>query len=130
MSAESRLTVPRVGIQYEIASSGLPGLRQPQLQTFDHNNGFAGDEWIADVVPKDAHRVTALRLGEDTISAVQRIDLSHGVEAALAELKEKATARMARLAIARERIEEIPEDRRRNPGVVDRALQDLVIHRY
>ena len=58
------ITLPACGIVVEVDTSNL-AVRPPKItKTLQgvYNNGFQGDEWIADTVPKEAYRVTKLML--------------------------------------------------------------------
>jgi hypothetical protein len=63
-SIVQRVTLPQCGLVVRVNTDGLP-IRKPviipKLQGH-YNNGFEGDEWIADQVPPENYRLVALIL--------------------------------------------------------------------
>ncbi len=56
--------LPRCGVTVEVDTNGLD-IRPPKISSQMqpvYNNGFAGDEWIADQVPRSNYRVKSLSL--------------------------------------------------------------------
>ena len=55
----TRVELPLVGIVYEIDTTNLD-IRQPWMTEQLHgvaNNGFAGNEWVADSIPKSNYKI-------------------------------------------------------------------------
>ena len=73
-----RIGIPSVAIIYQINTDGLD-IRRPfilkHLKDL-YNNGFQGNEWIADVVPASNYTVYRVRIGEDILHDAEDIDLS------------------------------------------------------
>jgi len=124
-SSQSRVEIPRVGVTHQIDTNGL-AVRKPfitgGLQGV-YNNGFEGDEWIADRVPAGNHRVTKLRVGQDMLHPAQDFDIrDQQTTEVLDAVRAEIARRVARLQLAAQVIEEIPGNRRHFPGTVERVL--------
>lgn len=69
--------VPPVGILYEINTEGME-VRQPWISdtlSSVYNNGFAGDEWIADRIPAENYQLARLQIGPDFLHDKETLDL-------------------------------------------------------
>ncbi len=80
--------VPDVGICYEIKTQGL-NIKKPFVSSAlmgHYNNGFQGDEYIADFIPQENITVTRIQIGSDYLHDEEFIDVS---DIALAEMKTK-----------------------------------------
>lgn len=103
-----RIMIPSVAVIYQINTNGLD-IRKPFIseQLKGHyNNGFQGDEWIADVVPANNYTLYRVRIGADILHDAEDIDLSR-VENISEQVKQKLEMRRYRLetfANAMERI--------------------------
>jgi hypothetical protein len=123
-ASQSTVTTPRVGVLYEIDASDLD-VRKPKIThnlEGHYNNGFQGDEWIADSIPAGSHKVTKLTLGPDTLHEAREFPLDGGHTEAIEALREEVAHRAGRLATAAALINEIPGSRRHFPGMVERDL--------
>lgn len=93
-----RILIPSVAIIYQINTDGLE-IRKPFItnQLSGHyNNGFEGDEWIADVVPANNYTLYRVRIGEDILHDAEDIDLSSSEDIA-GIVKQKLEMRKYRL---------------------------------
>jgi hypothetical protein len=126
-SSQSRVQMPRVGVMYEINTEGLDA-RSPFIKDSlrgHYNNGFGGDEYIADSVPAANHRVTKLKIGSDILHEARDIEVGEEQQQAFDEVRREAAYRSGRLAIASQIISEMPGNLRSFPGTVERALANL-----
>ena len=74
----TRIMIPSVAVIYQINTDGLD-VRKPFIteQLKGHyNNGFQGDEWIADFVPANNYTLYRVRIGSDILHDAEDIDLS------------------------------------------------------
>ena len=74
----TRIMIPSVAVIYQINTVGLD-VRKPFIsdQLKGHyNNGFQGDEWIADFVPANNYTLYRVRIGSDILHDAEDIDLS------------------------------------------------------
>lgn len=72
------IMIPSVAVIYQISTEGL-NVRNPFIsdQLKGHyNNGFQGDEWIADFVPANNYTLYRVRIGADILHDAEDIDLS------------------------------------------------------
>ena len=72
-----RIMIPSVTVIYQINTEGLD-IRKPFIsdQLKGHyNNGFQGDEWIADIVPANNYELYRVRIGADILHDSEDIDL-------------------------------------------------------
>lgn len=72
------VTKPKVSVIYEIEPTNLPNLRKPKITSVlegHYNNGFAGDEWICDYIPKENYSVTRICIGYDSLFESETIDV-------------------------------------------------------
>lgn len=103
-----RIMIPSVAVIYQINTNGLD-IRKPFIseQLKGHyNNGFQGDEWIADIVPANNYTLYRVRIGADILHEAEDIDLSQ-TENISEQVKQKLEMRKYRLetfANAMERI--------------------------
>lgn len=80
--------IPDIGICYKIKTQGL-NIKKPFVSNVlmgHYNNGFQGDEYIADFIPKENITVTRIQIGEDYLHEEEFVDVSD-VEKAEAETK-------------------------------------------
>ncbi len=103
-----RIMIPSVAVIYQINTNGLD-IRKPFIsdQLKGHyNNGFQGDEWIADIVPANNYTLYRVRIGADILHDAEDIDLLR-TENISEQVKQKLEMRKYRLetfANAMERI--------------------------
>lgn len=72
-----RIIIPSVAVIYQINTDGL-NVRKPFIseQLKGHyNNGFQGDEWIADIVPANNYVLYRVRIGADILHDAEDVDL-------------------------------------------------------
>ena len=72
------VALPRVGIAYEIDPQKAVNLRKPWISSVlqgHYNNGFSGDEWIADKIPVGGYRVTKIEIGNDILHESQSFNI-------------------------------------------------------
>lgn len=99
--------LPRCGITVEVDTAGL-SVRRPKIssQLMGHyNNGFAGDEWIADEVPASRYKVTRFTLSthsNDSSRVVREVTDNDDLRQAVQEMK---TLYAEKLSIAQKFIE-------------------------
>ena len=102
-----------ITVIYEINTDGLD-IRKPfisQQLSGHYNNGFKGDEWIADLVPANNYKLYRVRIGEDILHDVEDIDLLR-VEDVSKEVKQKMEMRKYRLETYDNAIEKMPLKKR------------------
>lgn len=77
------LNIPAVGIVYKIDTYGI-GVHKPWISsqlTGHYNNGFQGDEWVAEVIPSTNYIVEEAIIGPDLLHDAQKINVSNIIEA-------------------------------------------------
>ena len=124
-----KVETPRVGVLHAVDTDGLP-VRRPKISDVMqgvHNNGFKGNEWIADRVPAGNHRVSQLKLGSDLLHPEQVIEVGDdvGLDEAISRLEAEIAKRAGRLALAREAIKAMPAHDRHDWRSVERVLADI-----
>lgn len=76
------VNLPAVGVSYDIDSTGLdvkiPWIT-PELKAI-YNNGFEGNEWITDMVPKDRYQVTRVVVGSDLLHIPEVVELGSAAD--------------------------------------------------
>jgi hypothetical protein len=119
---------PRVGITYRIDTDGLE-VRKPKIDpTLQgvYNNGFQGDEYIADHVPAEKVRVASFRVGSDLLHRVESLEVDGEDHQPTAEqVRQVLAARAGKLATAAQVIGELPEEKRKNGFAVERVIRHL-----
>lgn len=81
--------IPDIGICYKIKTQGL-NVKKPFVSNVlmgHYNNGFQGDEYIADFIPKENITITRIQIGEDYLHEEEFVDVSD-VEKAEAQTKQ------------------------------------------
>ncbi len=69
------VTIGRIEILYEIDTENLD-IRNPSYGPFlsyHYNNGYGGDEWIADKIPKENYKIISVTIGEDRLHEREEI---------------------------------------------------------
>lgn len=124
-SPQSKVELPRIGVLHQINPNWLSGLRKPFITPSlrgVYNNGFVGDEWIADYVPARHHRVVSLKLGPDMMHRAEQLPIGANPRETVATVRDIVAARIARLGMAAEIIEAMPGNKRHMHGTVEREL--------
>lgn len=103
-----RIMIPDVAVIYQINPVGLD-VRKPFIskQLMGHyNNGFQGDEWIADIIPASNYELYRVRIGADILHDAEDIDLlrTSDISKAVKEIIEKRKYRLETFAIAMEKM--------------------------
>lgn len=103
-----RIIIPSVAVIYQINTDGL-NVRKPFIsdQLKGHyNNGFQGDEWIADFVPANNYVLYRIRIGNDILHDAEDIDLlkTDNISEQVKQQIEKRKYRLETFANAMERI--------------------------
>ena len=73
----TRIMIPSVAVIYQINTDGLD-VRKPFISEqlkYLYNNGYQGDEWIADIVPANNYTLYRVRIGSDILHDAEDIDL-------------------------------------------------------
>ena len=123
----SRVQAPQVGITYQIDTNGLD-VRKPFILEHwkgHYNNGFKGDEWIADSVPAANHEITRLKIGRDLLHGPKVIEVGDDPEVAFEELRLELDRRLGRLAVACDLIEALPASSRLNDFLIKDVLASI-----
>lgn len=95
-----RIMIPSVAVIYQISTEGLD-IRKPFIsdQLKGHyNNGFQGDEWIADLVPADNYSIYQVKIGADILHDAEILDLSK-IDDISQQVKQELEMRKYRLEI-------------------------------
>ena len=113
---------PRVGVQYEIDAEDLE-TKKPFVEVTSYNNGFGGDEYITDVVPKENHRIIAVRVGPDTLhKSTATFEVGDNPEKAIEDAKEEATRRIGRVVLLSQALTELTPEQRKNRYIVEKII--------
>jgi len=94
MNPQEPIRLGAVGIVYEIDTEGLD-VHNPWICDAlkgHYNNGFAGDEWVAERIPADHYKIIHAVIGEDTLHKEEIIDFTEP-EKAEALIKSKIDLR-------------------------------------
>jgi|GEM_PF-2731079 len=128
------IPLPGCGVIVEVETQGMD-VRRPEISEAmqgHYNNGFEGDEWIADEVPADHYRVTKLTLslgandGEKIVLNVG--DEPGALEAAIEEIKQQARENRSRAEAFKEFLESLTQEERYNENVVEKRWQAALEH--
>ena len=93
-----RIMIPSIAVIYKINTDGLD-VRKPFIsdQLKGHyNNGFQGDEWIADIIPANNYALYRVRIGADILHDAEDIDLLR-IKNISEQVKQKLEMRKYRL---------------------------------
>ncbi len=93
-----RIMIPSIAVIYKINTDGLD-VRKPFIsdQLKGHyNNGFQGDEWIADIIPANNYALYRVRIGTDILHDAEDIDLLR-IKNISEQVKQKLEMRKYRL---------------------------------
>ncbi len=106
-----RIAVPAVGIVYKISTNGLD-VHKPWITSSlrgHYNNGFMGDEWVAERIPVSNYVVEKVVVGEDILHSEKEIDITNQDEILL-RINEELEERKIRLEKFEKFIESLPEN--------------------
>ena len=106
-----RIAVPAVGIVYKISTNGLD-VHKPWITSSlkgHYNNGFMGDEWVAERIPVGNYVVEKVIVGEDILHPKKEIEFSNQEEI-LIKINEELKERKKRLEKFEEFIELLPQN--------------------
>ncbi len=116
----TRINIPDVGISYVISTDGV-SVRRPRITSAlkgHYNNGFAGDEWIADMIPADKYKVIRIRIGKDLLHDHEDIEITNGdTNLAKEETKKIIEMRRYRLESLVDEVLKMSDMQRRNIGI-------------
>ena len=79
-SSQEKIGIPKIAITYEIDTQGID-IRMPKISRDmggHYNNGFAGDEWIADIIPASNYKVIRIRIGKDILHKDEDVPIVDG----------------------------------------------------
>lgn len=104
-----RIIIPSVAVIYQINTDGL-NVRKPfisdQLKGL-YNNGYQGDEWIADIVPANNYALYRVRIGADILHDAEDVDLLK-TENISEQVKQQIEMRKYRLETFANAMEKMP----------------------
>ena len=72
------LLYPDVGIVYKIDTNNI-SFHRPWITDYlkgVYNNGYLGDEYVTDFIPKDSYEIIRIKVGEDFLHKAKVIDIS------------------------------------------------------
>ena len=119
---------PSIGIMYKVDSSDLQ-VRKPRITRSlqgVYNNGFIGDEWIADIVPASHISIPYIKLGRDALHGELVIEPEDGDVRPHAErLQVEAAERVERLKQFGLAVLELTPAQRMNPSRVERIIEQI-----
>lgn len=104
-----RIIIPSVAVIYQINTDGL-NVRKPFIsdQLKGHyNNGYQGDEWIADIVPANNYALYRVRIGADILHDAEDVDLLK-TENISEQVKQQIEMRKYRLETFANAMEKMP----------------------
>ena len=111
------ISLPLIAIVYKINAEGLD-IRRPFITSNlrgHYNNGYSGDEWIADVVPADKYTIYRVKIGDDILHKAEEIDVSN-IENIDEFLKQKLELRKSRLVTFANAMEKLSPRERNSIG--------------
>lgn len=76
ISPKEDVRIPAIGIVYKMDTKNID-IRKPFIKSSlkgHYNNGFEGEEFIADKVDKDSYKITDIIIGEDILHDALKID--------------------------------------------------------
>jgi hypothetical protein len=127
---ENSIPIPGCGIIVEVRTEGLH-VRKPNISPElrgHYNNGFEGDEWIADEVPSGHYRPTkfTLSLGANDRNKIIVEVGENGVEdikKAIDEIKARAAQQLEKIELFKKFLEGLAENERLNKFVIERKWE-------
>lgn len=116
------ITIPAIGIAYQIDTRNVV-IRKPRLYKFEslNNNGYIGDEWIADRIPSDSYQIIRVRIGSDYLHPSEDIDVTNPneIQNRVIEIVEK---RIIGLKEMLEELKDISPQKIRQFGLTEREI--------
>lgn len=116
------ITIPAIGIAYQIDTRNVV-IRKPRLYKFEslNNNGYIGDEWIADRIPSDSYQIIRVRIGSDYLHPSEDIDVTNPneIQNRVIEIVEK---RIIGLKDMLEELKDISPQKIRQFGLTEREI--------
>ncbi|MBQ3416027.1 MAG: hypothetical protein IJH39_11980 [Clostridia bacterium] len=109
------IMLPDVGVCYKISTQNLD-VRKPWISDVlqgVYNNGWNGDEWIAEKIPAENYKVMQVMIGKDMLHDTQYIELDD-IEHLREKTLEIMEQRKARLEVFAQDMSKIPEAKRKN----------------
>lgn len=76
------ICIPQIGVVYEIDTNGLD-IRRPWITDIlqgHYNNGYDGDEWITDYIPKQNYKIIRFHIGSDLLHDEIKIYVGDNVD--------------------------------------------------
>lgn len=122
-----QLRYPTAGVLLAITTAKGLQVRKPKITPVlrdVYNNGFAGNEWIADEIAAEHYRPVALSLGGGTIGRDIHWAVEGDAPSALATFQERYAGWKARTDALGEAITALPEGKRRSGLAVGRLIQE------
>lgn len=127
---ENRIALPGCGIVLEIRAQGLD-IRKPEITPVlqgVYNNGFEGDEWIADTVGADQYTVKKLLLSRwandaETFTVTLDDDSDERLQTAIDTIKQEFERRRAVAEAFKTYLESLSEQDRANEYKVRRGWE-------
>jgi len=120
------VVLPTCGIEVEVTTASLP-IRRPKIapQWQGHyNNGYEGDEWIANEIPKENYRVIKIILakahGDRNMTEIE-IKSPQDLEPAVAQIKQLYDKAKIEAMVYKDFLETLPEKVRTNEYLLKRA---------
>ena len=107
------VNIPAVGIIYKINTKGME-IRKPWISshlTGHYNNGFGGDEWITDIIPKQNYVICSLTIGKDILHDEEQIPIDN-IEEAEEILKKRMEQRKYRLELLIQELKKLTVQKR------------------
>lgn len=129
-SPMTRLHEPRAAIVYKIRTEGIEDIRKPWITDYlngVYNNGFQGNEWVADRVPQENYTAVQFRLGRDALAHHQDFYVQEGQDPmdVLADVQAVMALRRGQLVLAASKLHELTQEHRQMPHKVEKVLSPL-----
>jgi len=128
----NHITLPSCGIMVEIDTDGLE-IRPPKIRSsLDgvYNNGFEGDEWIADEISPKHYRPIKLILSRwandnQTFRLVIDDQSPEGLQTAIDVIKEEFARRQASAEEYKQFLESMSDVERKNPYLIRKRWKKI-----
>jgi len=107
------VAIPAVGIVYKISTDNLD-IRKPWITNHlraHYNNGYEGDEWIADKIPLSNYEIDKVVIGEDILHPQKELTYN-GVKETLSAIEAELNERRPRLERFEGFIKSLPLNKR------------------
>lgn len=121
----------KTGVLYEIDTRGLQ-VRKPTtgffLKSGHYNNGFQGDEWIAEEIPSEKVSIKKLILGADALHVAEEWEpgrSAYKILDAIRAVREAREQRLGGLRLLGESLSTMPQWKRRDPHHVQKAIKSV-----